>query len=179
VRPVVDCDLDLVADLEDGRRLVGQHRITGRTEPALESRVARVFLSRPGADSEARTVRGSTRSPEDLIAQADLICFPVGSFYTSLIATLLPEGVADAVARSGAPKVYVPNPDGTDSEEFGLDLAAKVRRLLACLEDGASARSPPRIYCTTCCSTRPRAVSHVRFSTGFGARAWRSWTYPW
>jgi CofD-related protein of GAK system len=139
VRPVVDCDLDLVADLEDGRRLVGQHRITGRTEPALESRVSRVFLSRPGEDSEVRRPR-IDEVARDLIGQADLICFPMGSFYTSLIATLLPEGVADAVARSAAPKVYVPNPDGTDSEEFGLDLAAKVRRLLSCLEDGASAK---------------------------------------
>ncbi len=139
VRPVVDCDLDLVADLEDGRRLVGQHKITGRTEPALDSRVERVFLSRPGAGGEVHRPR-IDEVALDLIGQAELICFPVGSFYTSLIATLLPEGVADAVARSDAPKVYVPNPDGTDSEEFGLDLAAKVRRLLACLQDGASVK---------------------------------------
>ncbi|MFW6193265.1 MAG: 2-phospho-L-lactate transferase CofD family protein, partial [Gemmatimonadota bacterium] len=78
-----------------------------------------------------------------LIEHADLICYPVGSFHTSLLATLLPEGVADAVVRSDAPKVYVPNPDGTDPEEHGLDLSEKLRRLLACLDTGSSKEVAP------------------------------------
>ncbi|MEX2466177.1 MAG: GAK system CofD-like protein [Gemmatimonadota bacterium] len=138
VRPVVDRDLHLVADLENGRRLMGQHKITGRSEPALDSPVSMLFLSRPGPEADPHRPR-IDEVVEDLIDQADLICFPVGSFYTSLIATLLPEGVADAIARSEAPKIYVPNPDGTDSEELGLDVAGKVRRLLTCLHDGVSA----------------------------------------
>ena len=138
VRPVVDCDLHLVAELEDGRTVVGQHRITGRTEPALDVPVRRVTLTRPGPGAVPhRPVIDEL--VENLIEQADLICFPVGSFYSSLLATLLPDGVADAVVRSEAPKVYVPNPDGTDPEELGLDLPGKVERLLACLREGAAA----------------------------------------
>lgn len=142
VRPVVDANLHLVAELENGDRVVGQHRITGRTTPALQAPVARVFLSRSASDPSP--VRPRTDAlVDDLIERAELICYPIGSFYTSLLATLLPEGVADAIARSEAPKVFVPNPDGTDPEELGLDLPGKVRRLLACLEASATTRVRP------------------------------------
>ncbi|MEX2472237.1 MAG: GAK system CofD-like protein [Gemmatimonadota bacterium] len=142
VRPVVDANLHLVAELENGNRLVGQHRITGRSTPALQAPVERLFLSRSASDPSP--VRPRTDAlVDDLIERAELICYPVGSFYTSLLATLLPEGVADAIARSEAPKVFVPNPDGTDPEELGLDLPGKVRRLLACLEASATTRVPP------------------------------------
>jgi len=78
-------------------------------------------------------IDGATRAS---IERADLICFPIGSFYTSVIAALLPHGVADAVADSSAPKVYVPNPPGTDPEEGGLSLTEKVVRLRETLEAG-------------------------------------------
>lgn len=142
VRPVVDANLHLVAELENGDRLVGQHRITGRTTPALQAPVERVFLSR-SASAPSPVRPRIDPVVDDLIEEAELICYPVGSFYTSLLATLLPEGVADAIARSEAPKVFVPNPDGTDPEELGLDLPGKVRRLLACLEASATTRVPP------------------------------------
>ena len=41
------------------------------------------------------------------IAQAEPICFPIGSFYTSLVACLLPMEIGDAVAKAGCAKVYV------------------------------------------------------------------------
>jgi CofD-related protein of GAK system len=138
VRPVIDGDLHLVAVLRDGRRVVGQHRITGRREPPLEVPVERVHLCMAGSEETVLPPR-IDGGVADMIGRADLVCFPIGSFYSSLLATLLPRGVADSVARSGAPKIYVPNPDGTDPEEIGLDLPAKVRRLLACLKEGATA----------------------------------------
>lgn len=142
VRPIVDADLHLVADLCDGRRVAGQHRITGKNAPRLTSQIERLFLSESLDDPVPRRPRIGVDVAR-LIEHADLICYPIGSFHSSLLATLLPEGVADAVARSDAPKVYVPNPDGTDPEEDGLDLAAKVRRLLACLDTGSSQDVPP------------------------------------
>lgn len=142
VRPVVDANLHLVAELQNGDRVVGQHRITARSTPALQAPVERVFLSRSASDpSPARPHIDPL--VDDLIDRAELICYPPGSFYTSLLATLLPEGVADAIARSEAPKVFVPNPDDTDPEELGLDLPGKVRRLLACLEASATTKVPP------------------------------------
>jgi hypothetical protein len=82
-----------------------------------------------------------TPAVEDLIRSADLICYPIGSFYTSLVATLLPDGVAQAIADADAPRVYVPNP-GHDREELGLSLPGKVETLLGYLKAGAPPSTP-------------------------------------
>ena len=47
------------------------------------------------------------------ILAADLICYPVGIFYSSVIANLLPKGVGDAILALTRPNVYIPN-GGTD-----------------------------------------------------------------
>jgi CofD-related protein of GAK system len=138
VRPVVEEDLHLVAKLANGRTVVGQHRITGRGGPTLDSPVARLFLTR--SSKSPRPCR--PRVPDavvSLVQAADLVCYPVGSFYTSLLATLLPEGVADTIAEVDVPKVYVPNP-GHDPEEVGLTLPDKVRTLIRFLREGATRR---------------------------------------
>jgi len=140
VRPVVDEDLHLVARLASGRTVAGQHRLTGREFPPLDSPVASFFLTR--TLKSARPVR--PRIPEavrELIRSADLVCYPMGSFYTSVLATLLPEGVAETVASVDVPKVYVPNPSH-DPEEIGLGLADKVRVLIRHLKDGCPPRTP-------------------------------------
>ena len=43
----------------------------------------------------------------DLILSAEVICFPIGSFWTSVMANLLPAGVGRAIVRRQCPKVYV------------------------------------------------------------------------
>jgi CofD-related protein of GAK system len=113
VRPVANGNLDLAVRLTDGARIVGQKEITG----ALPAPVADVALLSGG--SPVRPV--IDRKTEKLIAAADLICYPVGSFITSLVANLLPVGVAETVARNRAPKVYVPNPT-PDPEQVGHTL---------------------------------------------------------
>jgi hypothetical protein len=65
----------------------------------------------------------------ELIHQAELICYPPGSFYTSLIANLLPTGVGSAIAGTGCPKVYIPSL-GHDPEQIGMTLEDSVRTLL-------------------------------------------------
>jgi CofD-related protein of GAK system len=138
VRPVVDLDLHLVARLTDGRRIVGQHLLTGREVQPLDCPIERVFLSRSRTNVREHRpdIPGSV---ERLIHDADLICYPIGSFYTSLIATLLPKGVSDAIAATDVPKVYVPNP-GHDSEEIGMGLVEKVATLQRYLREGAAGR---------------------------------------
>jgi CofD-related protein of GAK system len=127
VRPVVDTDLHLVARLADGRRVVGQHLLTGREVPPLDAPIERVFLSRSRTNVREYRPR-IPESVDELIRGADLICYPIGSYYTSLIATLLPDGVSDAIAAADVPKVYVPNP-GHDPEEIGMGLAEKISTL--------------------------------------------------
>jgi len=138
VRPVVDGDIHLVARLADGRRIVGQHLLTGREAPPLDAAIERLYLSR----SRTKPREYRPRIPEGvdrLIRHADLICYPMGSFYTSVIATLLPAGISDAIAETNVPKVYVPNP-GHDPEEIGLGLAEKVETLRRYLLEGAAGR---------------------------------------
>jgi len=135
VRPIVNNNLHLAADLEDGSRIIGQHRITGKEMAPLQSPIKRLRLSgHPDKLVAAKSeLRKKTRK---LINKADLICYPPGSYYSSLIANLLPDGVSAAIAGADCPKVYVPNL-GRDPEQFGMTLEQCVIRLLEYLRCGA------------------------------------------
>ncbi|MEE9392603.1 MAG: GAK system CofD-like protein [Planctomycetota bacterium] len=139
VRPTVDVDLELSAQLEDGRVIDGQHRITGKEYPALTSRIVNLRLVNkggkvrtpgPAIDSGIKTLI------KTLIRTADLICFPMGSFFTSLVANLLPQGVGREIAQSPSPKVFVPSL-GFDPEIVGYSLADSVALLLEYLRRDA------------------------------------------
>ncbi len=127
VRPVVNRDVHLAAELEDGNILVGQHLLTGKEAPPISSAIRGVFLSDGCGETGPLEVPLRTKMKE-LIAQAELICYPMGSFYSSLIANLLPKGVGRAVSRNPCPKVFIPNL-GHDPELYGLDLSEQVRIL--------------------------------------------------
>ncbi|MGD8347257.1 MAG: GAK system CofD-like protein [Lysobacterales bacterium] len=135
VVPIVQDNLHLVAELEDGTLLVGQHRITGKETRPITSPIRRMWLTSDTNCPDPASSRIQT-SVEKLIVEADLICFPMGSFYTSLVANLLPSGVGKAVANAKCRKVYIPNL-GHDPESLGLSLFEASRRLLSALEDDA------------------------------------------
>ena len=65
-----------------------------------------------------------------LIHDADLICYPMGSFYSSLIANLLPEGVGKAISNVAVPKVYIPSTGKSDPETFGMTLMDQILTLI-------------------------------------------------
>jgi CofD-related protein of GAK system len=146
VRPTLDADLHLAAELADGRWIVGQHAITGKETPPLDAAVRRLCLVRGLDDPRppAPACCAIEQTVLDLIASAELICYPIGSFYTSLIANLLPEGVAEAIRRNPCPKVFVPNTSG-DPEQFGMTLGRSVSVLLDALLAGGATEPPPRI----------------------------------
>ena len=128
VRPVVNADAHLAVELENGAVVCGQHRFTGKQSAPLTSPIRRIWLTadvdRP--DPAEVAIREKMRT---LIGEAELICYPMGSFYSSLLANLLPRGVGSAVAANGCPKVFIPNM-GRDPELFGHELMTQVRRLL-------------------------------------------------
>lgn len=132
VRPVVNNPLHLVAELEDGSVLMGQHLLTGKETQPISVPVKRIFLTEHADDPRPTEVAIPDKTAS-LIAGADLICYPMGSFYTSLIANLLPRGVGESVAANRCPKVYIPNL-GTDPEQRGMTLPDQVRTLLDYLE---------------------------------------------
>lgn len=129
VRAIVDEDLHLAAELQDGRRLIGQHRLTGKEHPPLTSAVNTLVLSKH-LESWEETSIAVRKKNRKLISAAELICYPPGSFYSSLLANLMPKGVGKAIADNHNPKIYIPNL-GFDPEQIGMDLALSVDRLLS------------------------------------------------
>ena len=136
VRATVNRDLHLVSELKDGRVLVGQHLLTGREVPPIDSPVRSIYLSqrRETMTPYRQPIR---RKVWDLIGSAELICFAMGSFYSSLLANLLPQGVAEAVAENDCPKVYIPS-TGVDCELVDETVADTVKILLDYLYQGAA-----------------------------------------
>lgn len=130
VRPVAECPAGLATELAvrlaDGREIIGQHRFASKYDPlGLGSPIVDVRLcDERGAPVQAPMARAA----RGLVAKAGLLCYPVGSFFSSVAAALLPEGVARAVARSNAPKVYMPNP-GFDPELEGVSVDVQLRLL--------------------------------------------------
>jgi CofD-related protein of GAK system len=135
VRPVVNADLQLVSVLKDGSRVMGQHLITGKECSPIESPIKRIYLA-DEKDPDKPVVAGIREKMNQLIMQAELICYPMGSFYSSIIANLLPAGVGGAVAANPCPKVFVPN-TLPDCECFGMSVADQVDKLLECLKNDA------------------------------------------
>jgi len=128
VRAVVNDDLHLAAELEDGSCVTGQRQLTGKEVAPLESPVSRLFLSE-NLDRPVAAKAEMRKKNRRLIQQAELICYPPGSFYSSLVANLLPTGVASAIAGTDCPKVYIPNL-GQDPEQIGMTLDSSVLTLL-------------------------------------------------
>ena len=128
VRAIVNDDLHLGADLADGSRVVGQHRLTGKEVAPLSSAITNLFLSK-SRDSAVPAVARLRKKNRKLIEAAELICYPPGSFYSSLLANLIPIGVGRAIADNACPKVYIPN-RGVDPEQVGMDFEQMVRGLL-------------------------------------------------
>ena len=131
VRAVVNSSLQLGAELEDGSQVIGQHLLTGKETPPLTSPIKGLFLSSQ-SDKRVPAEAVLRKKTQKLIAQADLICYPPGSFYTSLMANLLPRGVGSAIAGNDCPKVYIPN-RGKDPEQIGMSAQSAVDSLLDCL----------------------------------------------
>ncbi|MEM8632286.1 MAG: GAK system CofD-like protein [Pseudomonadota bacterium] len=134
VRAVVDDNLQIGADFADGTRIIGQARLTGKETAPLSQPIARLFLARGRKEIAPEDVPLPKRNRR-LIEAADLICFPPGSLYSSVIANLLPDGVAQAVAARQVPKVYVPSL-GADPECVGMALPDQVEALLGALGRG-------------------------------------------
>lgn len=147
----------LVAECRDGRFVVGQHRIT--RGDAGNVPIRKVFLAK---ETDAPVAAATPADPRVLksLQKADLICYPVGSFFTSVVASLLPEGIGEAIARSSARKVLIPNTI-SDPECRGLSLMDQVRSLLSHLENGQKGR-PNRRYL----DTMVLDTMHVRYPGG-------------
>jgi len=109
-------NVHLVAELDNGRRVHGETRIT-----ASRSRIKQLTLS-------PRRVRAMPKAIE-AIRQADLILLGPGSLYTSILPNLLIPEIAIAIAKSKAPRVYIANLMTQPGETAGYALADHLRAI--------------------------------------------------
>ena len=140
VRCIVDDDLHLCAELSDGTRLVGQHLLTGKEVAPIRSAIRELYL----VDRLDAPQRASTSIDDKVrrsIEAADLVCYPMGSFYSSVIANLLPKGVGRAIVSASGPRVYIPN-TGHDPEQYGMSVADSLEALVRYVRADAGADVP-------------------------------------
>ena len=121
VIPVTSADVQLEAVFENGARVVGESKI---------------YNCKKEQDCRIDHVNLIPENPEPLpaalaaIGEADLILLGPGSLYTSVIPNLLVPGVALAISRSPAPKIYVCNIMTQEGETEGYTAADHVEALL-------------------------------------------------
>lgn len=128
VRPVVNKDLSLSVELENGERILCQHLFSGKEARPIDSKIRSMTLS--SRDTEYEETSVSIREKmKKLIQQAELICYPMGSFYSSILANLLPQGVGNSIKQNPCPKIMVPNTTD-DPETFSMTLEDQIDTLI-------------------------------------------------
>jgi CofD-related protein of GAK system len=128
VKTTLDASLHLGVELDNGDTVLGQHNITGKETQTLPSPIKRMWLNKGLRDIRPTNCHIAD-DRKDAIETADLICYPPGSFYSSLLANLMPEGVGRSICQNPNPKVYLPNL-GVDPEQQGLSLMERIKRLI-------------------------------------------------
>ncbi|WP_027721121.1 GAK system CofD-like protein [Maridesulfovibrio zosterae] len=128
VRPTINKDIHLAAELEDGSFVVGQHLLTGKESSPIDCGIKKLWLAEKLNDSTPCKVEIRHKLAK-LIKSAELICYPLGSFYSSVVANLLPTGVGNAIKNNRCPKVFTPN-TGSDPELKGHSLTDQINKLL-------------------------------------------------
>jgi len=109
--------VQLVAELEDGRRVVGERHLV-----RAGTCVRRVFLH-PSRPTAAEGVL-------EAIASADLITLGPGSLYSSVLPNLLVDGVAEALRTTRARRILVANLMTEPGETAGMGVVDHLRAVL-------------------------------------------------
>lgn len=128
VRTITDEDFELKATLSDGSCVVGQHNITAKETAPLNKKITSLSLAEHQDSPDNQASSKIRKQNKRYIKDADLLIFPPGSFYSSLVANLLPKGVGKAVLNSDAPRVFIPNL-GNDPELFETNLIEQIDAL--------------------------------------------------
>lgn len=125
VLPVTDCDVELVAQLQNGEIVTGESNI-GTCVRKYGSRISRIRL-------RAKDGSGGVPLLADIdkeIGEADVITIGPGSLYTSVLSALGTDGFADKLCKANAPVVYINNIMTQAGETDGYTAFDHVRAIL-------------------------------------------------
>ncbi len=122
VLPVTNANVHLVAEFENGTTVFGESKIYAHKKEH-QCKITRVRLSpeHPPALTQAL----------EAINGANMIVLGPGSLYTSIIPNLLVSGIAGAISRADALKIYVCNVMTQEGETEGYTAFDHVSELLA------------------------------------------------
>jgi uncharacterized cofD-like protein len=116
VLPATSTPVTLKADAADGE-------VEGQVNVSSAGRIAHVSLVPPDAEPPPAVVAA--------IDTADQVVIGPGSLFTSVLAAVAVPAITEALARTGARKVYVANLRPQLPETAGYDIAAHVEALTA------------------------------------------------
>jgi uncharacterized cofD-like protein len=113
IYPATINDVRLVAELDDGRKVLGETQIT-----ASRGKIRQLWLEPEHCLPLPAAIKA--------IEEADVITFGPGSLFTSIIPNLLVAEVAQAIGAARATKIFISNlmtqPGETDGFDLGLHL---------------------------------------------------------
>ncbi len=98
VYPATLDQTDLVVEMQNGDVIKGEGEID-RPDADFGNKIKKAWL-----DPEGKIYNGAKK----VIEEADYILFGPGSLYCSIVATILPVGVKEAIEKSKAKLVYIP-----------------------------------------------------------------------
>ncbi|NLN65339.1 MAG: uridine diphosphate-N-acetylglucosamine-binding protein YvcK [Clostridiaceae bacterium] len=120
VLPVTSEDINLIAELEDGKTIQGESRI-GTHNTFHPGRIKRVYLDKNNVKP--------LESALCAIDNASVIILGPGSLYTSIIPNLLVDHVAERIVKSSAVKIYVANVMTQPGETEGYSVYDHIRAI--------------------------------------------------
>jgi uncharacterized cofD-like protein len=124
VLPISTVNTQLCAELEDGSIMEHELAVRGVNKAPISF----LFLSQPGALAHPPVL--------DAIAEADLVVLGPGSFFTSIMANLLFEGVKEALQQTDAVVVFVCNTTTQPGQTDGYRTIDHVQRMVDMLGPG-------------------------------------------
>ena len=116
VLPATLSDVSLWAELADGRRIEGETSIT-----KANGKILKIGCTPANPPALPRAV--------EALREADFIIIGPGSLYTSVIPNLLVREIADAIAISQVPRIYVCNIMTQPGETDGYSVADHIRAI--------------------------------------------------
>ena len=116
IYPATNSNVTLSARMDDGSVVHGETNITASHRSIVE-----LLLDPADAPPVPETL--------EAIAKADLITLGPGSLFTSLITNLLVPGIPEAIAASGATRVYICNLMTQANESLGLTASEHIQRI--------------------------------------------------
>lgn len=123
VMPVSSANTALCAELEDGTLVEGEVYVRGLNKAPIK----RLFL---------REASPAYQPALDAILQADLVTIGPGSHFTTVLATLLFDGVREALRDTRAKVVYICNTTTQPGQTDGYTVLQHVERLVELLGPG-------------------------------------------